>query len=281
MHTIIQSHSVFLLLFVFLFLSPSSVHAAIVINEVLPNPTGEDTELEWIELYNSESSPISLDGYILEDKNGKRITLSGAIQRWFVVYPKGEKSFALTNSGSTIRLLRSDESEVDSFNYGNSTEGKSFGRIPDGGSISSEKLSPTLESSNQLPVTPTPSPTATSTPKPTQTPKPTAITPPPVTVRVTVPSPEVLGDDREDEQESDQVPHVSSDIILATSTARMVVDSVDHEATQSMVLGATTSRSWMLFVGGGVLISLSGIALLFRSGFKLPFVIPGSDPESI
>jgi len=50
---------------------PISDH--VVINEVEPNPSGIDTNREWIELYNPLNSPVDLTGWSLESTRGKQI----------------------------------------------------------------------------------------------------------------------------------------------------------------------------------------------------------------
>ena len=63
----------------------------------------------------------------------------------------------------TISLFEPENINViDSFTYTDSSEGKSLGRIPDGGQVSSEKLNPTPGSANQSPPTPTPKPSQPS-----------------------------------------------------------------------------------------------------------------------
>ena len=166
---------IFFLLF-FVFVSPPKVSAQveIKINEVLPNPSGEDKVGEWIEIYNSSDTSFIIDGYKLRDRNDKQIILSGSVEKWLVIYPEKENGFAIANSGSTtILLLGPDDGEVDKFTYTGSSEDKSWGRIPDGGEINSEKLNPTVGGANEAPSTSTPSPTPASTESPT--PKPTIL----------------------------------------------------------------------------------------------------------
>jgi hypothetical protein len=164
-----------LLIFVPIFIFVPEVLAQVVINEVLPNPSGDDKENEWVEIYNSDNTPFVIDGYKLSDRNDNQIVLSGSVDKWLVIYPKGEGGFAVANSGSTtITLLGSDDSEIDKFTYTGSSEDKSWGRIPDGGGINSEKLNPTSGGANEAPPTPTPSPTETPTPTASLAPTPTS-----------------------------------------------------------------------------------------------------------
>lgn len=175
---------------IFLFvLSTNNVKAEIVINEVLPNPVGTDSGNEWVELYNTDSTPVVIDGYKLEDKNGNLFTLSGSIDKWLSVHPTGG-NFAITNDGLvTVKLLSSSGIVLNEFTYNDSAESKSWGRIPDGGTIYTEKLTPTEGSSNQAPTpTPTNNPTPTSTTQATSSPTP-IVTPKPTFVATKSPTP--------------------------------------------------------------------------------------------
>ncbi|MBL7159426.1 lamin tail domain-containing protein, partial [Candidatus Microgenomates bacterium] len=171
----------FITVVIFLFF-PQLIFAQIVINEVLPNPIGSDKENEWIELYNLGSSEVTIIGYVLEDKNAKRFTISTdntggneTIDNWLVIYPKGNGGFALTNSGSEIKLFENSEStfSINTFSYSDSEEGKSWMRIPDGtGEIHSEMADSSPGEANSI-STPTPTPTLTPTPSLIPTPVPT------------------------------------------------------------------------------------------------------------
>lgn len=160
------------------FLSFSNVSAQVVINEVLPNPTGDDTGNEWVELYNSGANSVDLAGYKLKDAaDHEQIISSNSIApgAWLTIHSQG--SFSLNNSGiETINLYYvSSADPISTFSYTGSTEGKSWGRIPDGGSIYAGVLDPTEGTANQIPPTPTPSPSPTPKPTPTKSPTPTPI----------------------------------------------------------------------------------------------------------
>ncbi len=60
----------FFLLFTLSFLIPSPCSAAVLINEVLYDPDGPDTGLEFVELRNCGSSAVLLTGWTLETGNG-------------------------------------------------------------------------------------------------------------------------------------------------------------------------------------------------------------------
>ncbi len=51
--------------------APVSAQAAVVINELSPNPTGTDTGFEWLELHNTGSSSVDISGWKIEDGTSK------------------------------------------------------------------------------------------------------------------------------------------------------------------------------------------------------------------
>ncbi|MCF7815455.1 MAG: lamin tail domain-containing protein [Candidatus Pacebacteria bacterium] len=97
----------------------------IVINEVAWMGTGASANDEWIELYNSGSSAIDLEGWVLTDNVSLNIALTGILSTdeyavlertddttvegvAFLIY-----SGALSNDGRTLTLQRSDNSIED------------------------------------------------------------------------------------------------------------------------------------------------------------------------
>ncbi|HJX45949.1 MAG TPA: lamin tail domain-containing protein, partial [Patescibacteria group bacterium] len=204
---------IFALLFSLVFLFPSSVNAQVVINEVLPDPLGDENQEEWVELYNNGSLEVDVAGYILRDASNHEIILDNSYidggitivpsQGWIVIKRNGA-SFSLNNSGDEIITLISSPSAelVDTFSYNGSQSDKSWGRIPDGAQIEGDTLDKTPRRANQS-RTPEPTqettstPTSTPTPTPTKTPTPT---PKPTPTKTPTPkpnpssSPDVLGD---------------------------------------------------------------------------------------
>ena len=160
-----------LVIIFFLFVSPRLLHA-LVINEVLPNPIGDDKQGEWVEIYNSDSESINLNGYrLVDEKNNEmlidtdRVDGSTVINGsgFLIIRRNGHSTFSLNNDSDQIYLydLTSSDS-LDTFTYNGSTENKSWGRIPDGGSVYTEVLESTPGSSNKEPTSETPTPTPTA-----------------------------------------------------------------------------------------------------------------------
>ena len=205
---------------------PSEVNAQVVINEVLPDPSVSDTQDEWVELYNSDSESVDVGGYVLKDASdshemiidGSKTNGSTIVNphSWLVVYRRGDSDFSLNNTDEEIiRLFAPSDlvTPVNTFPYNGSSVDMSWGRIPDGGTVSPTKLAISPGSANISPETPTPDPTPTPsatpaltpipTPTPTKTPTPTPTkkpTPKPTPTKTpeelsdqNTPPPDVLG----------------------------------------------------------------------------------------
>ncbi|OIN89981.1 hypothetical protein AUJ59_00300 [Candidatus Beckwithbacteria bacterium CG1_02_47_37] len=159
----------------FLVITPRVIFATkILINEVMPNPEGEDKDLEWLELFNPDNNPFDVNNFILKDSDNHQITIdvtrvdSSTIipsTGWLIIKRSGHSTFSLNNDLDTISLFAPEASEsTDVFSYTGSSEGLSRGRLPNGSSISENNLDPTPGFSNQ-PVT-SPSPGANPSPSP-------------------------------------------------------------------------------------------------------------------
>jgi phosphatidylserine/phosphatidylglycerophosphate/cardiolipin synthase-like enzyme len=107
----------------------------IKINEFMPSPK-ITYSTEWIELYNSGTTPVRLDGCWLDDvmNGGKKpwqIPLNTTIQPDGVLF--FNMSFGLNNDGDTVNLLYVDGTTImDSYSYDSSEYDISFGRRTDG-----------------------------------------------------------------------------------------------------------------------------------------------------
>jgi len=246
----------------------------------MPNPVGDDKIGEWIELYNPSGDDQDVNGYILKDAADNTLTINTTYAEtgtvvadggWLVIHRSGHTTFSLNNDGSeTIQLLDQQANIIDTFSYSDSTEGKTWGRIPDGGAISDQELNPTAGSTNILP-TPTPTPNPTTVPTPTLTPVPTAVpsptpkptakptaTPTPKPTEKPTPSPtpkpQVLGEseDKEDNITSPEISLVTQPELEEKSEPLEESTKEEKEASQYTV---------------PLTISLTGLFLLAGSAF--------------
>ncbi len=134
----------------------------IVINEILPNPSGDDDAAkpagEWVELYNRSGADINIDGWVLYDAddthelivsqsnsdNNNNLSDSGETivpgNGFLVVYRDGDGDFSLNNDGDTVKLyddtIGSGGILIDSYTYTATVpDDKSIARYPDGSDI--------------------------------------------------------------------------------------------------------------------------------------------------
>ena len=133
------------------FIAGASSNTDIVINEFVPNPLGSDNAAmpggEWVELYNKGDWAIDLNGWRLYDSIDSHeleilaLNIVGGdtvipAKGYLVVYRNTDSDFALNNSGGdSVRLyddIMSSGTLIDSIGYLNSTEDKSWSRMPNG-----------------------------------------------------------------------------------------------------------------------------------------------------
>ena len=92
---------------------PPILAPTILITEVMPNPSGSDTENEFIELYNYGEEPISLKGYMLRygASADKRLILTNELwidaQSYLVMKNVGG-SFTLPNTAGIVKIETTD-----------------------------------------------------------------------------------------------------------------------------------------------------------------------------
>ncbi len=153
------------------------VQAAVVINEIYPKPSDEQSE--WIELFNTSSESVSLNLWKLENSEGEKksfvINASSIIQpKGFLVFFKSQTGISLRNEGDTIRLIDPSNNEVDSQSFlGILGYNTAIGRSADGTGVWVICTSGTPNTNNSCPEpSPTPSPIVSNTPTPS-----TSVTP--------------------------------------------------------------------------------------------------------
>jgi len=134
------------LLFIFLFfLFSPSCFAEVFITSVLPNTT-DDTNLEYIELYNSSGSSVDISGYSLSDLSGKTYMFeSGATleSRIFTQILRPETKIILNNTNEEVFLKNPSGEIIDSIAYANSTKGEKITfleKIPSENMMSQEAI---------------------------------------------------------------------------------------------------------------------------------------------
>jgi hypothetical protein len=119
----------------------------VVINEFLPNPSGEDRGQEFVEIVNTSDEDVSLEGWSLSDAaSSDRHVFSGTLAAGagLVVFDTGKHNdiptaivststyLSLNNGGDTITLHDADGEEMDAVSYTSSSDGISWNRERDG-----------------------------------------------------------------------------------------------------------------------------------------------------
>ena len=108
----------------------------IIINEILPNPKGDDSENEFIELKNKNNFDVDLENWYLQDMSNTKFVISSKKistkipKNGFLIIYRKDSKIALNNSGKDcVKLFQPDRTLVDSVCYsGKALENVAFGR---------------------------------------------------------------------------------------------------------------------------------------------------------
>ncbi|OFV95845.1 MAG: hypothetical protein A3H28_08915 [Acidobacteria bacterium RIFCSPLOWO2_02_FULL_61_28] len=101
-----------------------STTAGIVIESVLPNPVGDDEELEEVTLRNKGAAVISLVGWTLQDRSGATWNLTGALAPGEArTSRRSGQAMSLNNAGDEVVLVDAEDVERDRFEYSATGEG--------------------------------------------------------------------------------------------------------------------------------------------------------------
>lgn len=117
---------------------PLAVIPKIIINEIFPNPVGDDSDPisgEWIELYNPGES-LNIEGFVLKDSSGKIIEINSNTANSLIIEKNsytlvftGSKSGFLNNDQESEISIYKENKKVDSISYEGAKEGMSFSRL--------------------------------------------------------------------------------------------------------------------------------------------------------
>lgn len=125
----------------------------VIVSEFLPNPVGDETVGEWIELSNLSTVEKPLCGWSLDD--GERGSDSYSLDRWrltpgeSLVFPRMDTSISLNNDADAVRLfapLREGGSGAyEIIRFSGSPEGESHARRSDGAWLWTDHPTPAAE----------------------------------------------------------------------------------------------------------------------------------------
>ena len=106
----------------------------IIINEILPNPAGNDFSGEFIELYNNGFNKLNLENWYLDDlrDGGSKIFIFSKLEdisphKYLVIKPQ-ESHINLNNKGDQVSIYNSKGILMDTMTYGESVEGEAYAR---------------------------------------------------------------------------------------------------------------------------------------------------------
>lgn len=114
-------------------LSAANDRIDIIINEVMPNPSGSDSEDEWIELYNNGNTRINLLDWSVDDIEGgskpyifkNEFILEAG--KYFLL-ERLESKLSLNNSDDMARLFDPNGKIIDEIFYGKTAQGEAYAR---------------------------------------------------------------------------------------------------------------------------------------------------------
>ena len=125
------------------------------ITEILPNPSGDDTGSEFIELYNPNPDPVSLEHYrirtgsVLDKQYAFPIGASIASGQYFIV-TNTQVPFTLTNSGGRVQLADDFGTAIDeTAAYANASDNWSWAYLGDSWQFTNQ---PTPGAANLPPI---------------------------------------------------------------------------------------------------------------------------------
>jgi hypothetical protein len=128
----------------------------LLINELLPDPEGSDSDNEWVEIKNPSDREAILDGWTLDDGEGgsKPYKLDGkkVAPESFLVISSKDSGIALNNDKDDVRLFSYEGIIIDQAHYDKTETGKAVARKSDNTWTVSSLLTPGEE--NKFPTAP-------------------------------------------------------------------------------------------------------------------------------
>lgn len=143
----------------------ASYSTDIHINEFLPDPAGDDSTLEFIELFNSGHEDIDLSSWSLDDVAGGGsapfVIPDGTVigKQGFLTLYRTQTKLAMNNDNDHVIFLSPGGITRDDVSYGDTTSGHSYNRVSDGSYVQSSTITPNSPNIITAPSTPTPKPT--------------------------------------------------------------------------------------------------------------------------
>lgn len=126
-----------------------AISGNVIISEFIPNPDGNDSQEEWIELYNTEEFDIDLGGWQLDDIEGgsSPYTIDDGVvigAEEYLVFYREDTGIALNNDEDSVRLFDSEGNLYDEVVYKGVKQNYSLALVDDEWVWTSE-LTPGME----------------------------------------------------------------------------------------------------------------------------------------
>jgi hypothetical protein len=105
----------------------------VYINEILPNPQGDDSLDEWIELFNSNNFDVDLSGWQIKDLAGNTSTYTitqdtKILANGYLVFKRPDTKIMLNNDGDGLNLYTPDGKIVDTVSFISAPLGQSYNK---------------------------------------------------------------------------------------------------------------------------------------------------------
>lgn len=232
--------------------SPSPIPDKVILNEFLPYPLEGE---EWVELYNQEAKTVVLDGWQIDDQENAGSSPLGLMGKFdshsYLLFSLGKR---LNNSGDQIRLIRSDGSLADQFEFGRPDPGVAWARDSEGQWRLTAVLTPGRKNLFDL---------LSSSPQPTSEPSssPLPLSTPEFSLSLVSPSPAVM--------DSGSSANFISQLSMRTPKLTFLkrTDPQILGTAHSEILGIEGEKDedvQKFWFGGGTLVILSSLSLIDR-----------------
>lgn len=132
-------------------MQPVATSGRIRLNEVFANPSGDEAAGEFIELFNEESYPVSLQNWSIADLAKSTVLKDLRIEGGaYLILRRADSGLSLNNGAETITLFDGAKNTVSAFQYQAAFEDRSWNMAVDGW----YEASPTPGALNEPPAQP-------------------------------------------------------------------------------------------------------------------------------
>jgi len=117
--------------------TPVVYPGGVFISEILPSPQGDDSQEEWIELFNQNNFEVDLSGWKIKDTSGSIITYvfpwdTKIMGQKYLILKRTETKITLNNTEDGLIFLTPEGKNIDSLVYNNAPRGQSYNKTGSG-----------------------------------------------------------------------------------------------------------------------------------------------------